>query len=84
MRIKYTLCKSKSTINIYGCAQTGGGEAKGEGVNWGPTRDVVWTSTPHARQPQRRGRELWAGRVGGSWGIVCFEWVPQTEPPERL
>lgn len=28
MRIKYTLCKSKSTIHIYGCAQTGGGEAK--------------------------------------------------------
>lgn len=39
-------------------------------MNWRPARDVVWTSTLHARQPQQRVRAAGAG------GIVCFEWVP--------
>lgn len=29
--------------------------------NWGPARDVVWTSTLHARQPQQRVRAMGAG-----------------------
>lgn len=74
MRIKYALCKSKSTGSIYGCAQTGGGEAKGEGVNWGPARDVVWTPTPHPRQPQWTVRELQRG-----WGIV-LSGFPRRKP----
>ena len=41
MRVKYALCKSKSTINIYGCAKTGRGERKREGVNSGPACVVV-------------------------------------------
>ena len=41
-------------------------------MNWGPARDMVWTSTLHARQPQQRVREL-----RGGWGLFVLSGFPR-------